>query len=128
MAHKAVKLLDSRWILMMAGDIEENPGPTLSDKRRTLKLKLESEFQHLHNINWKLDEKESPLVIKFKDHGAQKVEAEIRKWVKTITKVTGQKVVQDPQLPYIRINLVESDLTMFAFMIFGVLSSNVVFS
>ena len=92
--------------------------------RRTLKLKLESEFQHLHTIQWKLDEKESPLVIKFKDHDAQKVEAEIRKWMKTITKVTGQKVVQDPKLPYIRINLRESDLTMYA-SIYG--SATVVF-
>ena len=38
----------------MAGDIEENPGPTLMERRRSLKLQLESAFDDQHTIQWKI--------------------------------------------------------------------------
>lgn len=79
------------------------------ERRRRLKLRLEADLKDDHTIQWSIDKTDSPLVIKSQKSDKRSA---IKNWVRAISTVTEQKAVQHDK--YIRINLLASDVTMYA--------------
>lgn len=79
------------------------------ERRRKLKLRLEADLKDDHTIQWSIDKTDSPLVIKFQNSDKRSA---IKNWVRAVSTVTEQKAVQHDK--YIRINLIASDVTMYA--------------
>ena len=88
---------------------QTSPLPTTQlERRRKLKRCLEKQFKKEYTVKWIVEKEDSPLRLIAKSTESRSItEANIKKWMKVLTKVTKTRAEQRPR--YVRINILTSD-------------------